>query len=280
MKTYEEQKAFITKLNVIDDIFFQKMAEDIEVCEEILRIILDKPKLKVIKCEVQRFLRNTGAHSVILDLLCEDEDHSLINVEVQKADNDDHQKRVRFNRSNIDTIFTEKGIGYNELPDVYMVFISNFDIFNGNRSIYHVNRVVDEMGIIVDNGTHEIYVNTAVDDKSDVAELMQYFKKSVGEHKNFMKLCNRVKYFKESQKGVSVMCQVVEEYAKSYAEEYMKNYAEEYTKRYIEENEKKLKTTAINLLKKGVSVDIVAESIPDLSRELIEELSKNISENN
>jgi hypothetical protein len=48
MKTYEEQKALVSKLNVMDDIFFQKMAEDMEVAEEILRIILEKPKLKVI----------------------------------------------------------------------------------------------------------------------------------------------------------------------------------------------------------------------------------------
>ena len=34
MQTYEEQKAFVSKLNVIDDVFFQKMAEDGEVAEE------------------------------------------------------------------------------------------------------------------------------------------------------------------------------------------------------------------------------------------------------
>ncbi|EOS38434.1 hypothetical protein C808_02635 [Lachnospiraceae bacterium M18-1] len=44
MQTYEEQKAFVEKLNVIDDVFFQKMAEDQEVAEEILRIILEKTK--------------------------------------------------------------------------------------------------------------------------------------------------------------------------------------------------------------------------------------------
>jgi hypothetical protein len=86
MNTYEEQKAIIAKFNVIDDVFFQKMVEDIGVAEEIIRIILQKPKLNVIKCETQRFLRNIGAHSVVLDLVCEDEDHSIIHVEVQKKD--------------------------------------------------------------------------------------------------------------------------------------------------------------------------------------------------
>ena len=91
MQTFEEQKAYVSKFNVIDDMFFQKMAEDMEVAEEILRIILKKPKLKVIENQVQRFLRNTGAHSVILDLLCEDEDHSFINCKVQKEEDDDYR---------------------------------------------------------------------------------------------------------------------------------------------------------------------------------------------
>lgn len=265
MQTYKEQKAFVSKLNVIDDVFFQKMAEDMEVAEEIIRIILEKPKLKVIDSQVQRYLRNIGTHSVILDLLCEDEDHSFINCEVQKEDDDDHQKRMRFNQSNIDTVFTEKGIDYKELPDVYMIFISKFDIFKKNKTIYHINRVIEETGTIIENGTHEIYVNTEIDDKSGIAELMQYFKKSVGEHQNFEKLCNRVKYFKESQKGVSDMCKLVEDYAQTVA-------AEKEKRANIE--------TATNLLQNGVSIDIIAKSIPSLTHDFIVELSKKLLQPN
>ena len=169
MKTLVEQMALIQSLNVIDDIFFHKIAEDPEVCEEILRIILEKPKLKVIQCQVQRFLRNNGAHSVILDALCEVDDGAVANIEVQKADDDNHQKRVRFNQSNIDTVFTEKGIKYEELPDVYMIFISRFDIFGYGRTVYHIDRVIRETGIEVENGVHEIYANTAVNDRTQIA---------------------------------------------------------------------------------------------------------------
>ena len=94
-----------------------------------MRIILEMPNLKIIQSQVRRFLRNNGARSVILDALCELEDGSMSNIEVQKADDDNHQKRIRFNQSNIDTIFTAKGIRYKELPDTYMIFISKFDNF-------------------------------------------------------------------------------------------------------------------------------------------------------
>jgi hypothetical protein len=112
----------------------------------------------------------------------------------------------------------------------------------------------------VDNGIHEIYVNATVDDKSDISELMQYFKNSVGEHENFKKLCNRVKYFKDSQEGVSNMCQVMEDYL-----------AEKVKDKDIQ--------TATNFLKNGVSVSIVANSIPTLAYEDIVELSRKIENN-
>lgn len=233
------------------------MAEDKEVCEEILRILLSKPNLIVIQSQTQRFLRNIGAHSVILDVLCQDEKGNYFNVEVQKADDDNYQKRIRFNQSNIDTTFVEKGISYDKLPDIYLVFISKFDVFNEGHTIYHINRVIEETGTIVENGTHEIYVNTAVDDKSDIAELMQYFKKSIGEHENFQKLCNRVKYYKESQKGVDEMCQLVEDYAKE----------------KIRESKIDI---IVSLLKNGASVDLIATSMPDIPRTMIEELKEQL----
>ena len=187
MQTYEEQQEFVSKLNVIDDVFFHKIVEDKEVCEEMLRIIVEKPDLMVVESQPQRFLRNTGMHSVILDVLCQDSTGAYYNIEVQKKNDDDYQKRVRFNRSNIDTSFVESGIKYEELPDVYLVFISRFDIFGKNRTIYHINRVIAETNTIVENGTHEIYVNTAIDDGTDIS-----------------------------------MCELVEEYAKRYAEEEVK----------------------------------------------------------
>jgi hypothetical protein len=71
-----------------------------------------------------------------------------------------------------------------------------------------------------------------------------------------MKLCKRVKYFKESQEGVASMCQVLEDYVK----------------------EKDIQT-AINFLKNGVSVSIVVNSIPTLKQDEVEELSRKIENN-
>ena len=46
--TLEEKREKVAGFNVMDDVFFQKMMEDKEVCEEILRIILEDSKMRVI----------------------------------------------------------------------------------------------------------------------------------------------------------------------------------------------------------------------------------------
>ena len=69
MKTYEEQQTLVSQLNVMDDLFFQKMVEDMDVCEEMLRVLLTMPALKMAQTQPQRFIRNVDAHSVALDLL-------------------------------------------------------------------------------------------------------------------------------------------------------------------------------------------------------------------
>lgn len=216
---------------------------------------------------MQRFLRNNGAHSVILDALCELDDGSFANIEMQKADDDDHQRRVRFNQSNIDTVFTEKGIEYKELPDTYMIFISKFDIFERGRTIYHIDRVIRETGDIVENGVYEVYVNLTVDDGTAIAELMQYFKTSVGTNEKFGKLCSRVEYFKQEREGVKVMATLFEQYV-----------AEE----KAEEQKKGIKSTVKTYRKFGQSYETakaaVLEEYPDIAEKIVDEIIEEVYE--
>lgn len=55
-------------------------------------------------------------------------------------------------------------------------------------------------------------MNVAVDDGSDIAELMQYFKDNSDTNNKFAKLSNRVNYFKYERAGVNIMATLFEEY--------------------------------------------------------------------
>ena len=170
-KIREEAK----KLVPIDDIMFRKMAEDDGFCQEILRVILSDPKLIVVRNQPQFPVTNLQGRSVILDAHCILGDGREVDIEVQKANDDNHQKRVRYNGSVLTANITDPGIKFEKVPDICVVFISRFDMFKDGLPLYHVDRVVRETGRIVDNGFEEIYVNAAVNDGTDVAELMEVF---------------------------------------------------------------------------------------------------------
>ena len=84
-------------LNPMDDALFQKMAEDIGFCQEILQVILDDRKLEVLDNMPQFAVKNLQGRSCILDVKCSLGNGHIVNIEVQKADDDDHQRRVRYN---------------------------------------------------------------------------------------------------------------------------------------------------------------------------------------
>ena len=178
MPTKKERDEYLRGLNPIDDLMFRKMAEHKEFCEEILRVILDDYKL-VVTDNMQQFdIKNLQGRSVILDAKCITGDGRYINIEVQKANDDNHLKRVRYNASVLTANVTEAGKQFEFVPDVCIVFISAFDLFKGNLPLYHVIKIVKETGQVIDDGLTEIYVNAAVDDGSKLARLMKVFTKN------------------------------------------------------------------------------------------------------
>lgn len=202
------------RLNIIDDALFRKMAEDIAFCEEVVSTILEK-SISIIEVTEQKDIKNLQGRSVILDALCTDADGKLYNIEVQNANNDDHQKRVRYNGACITTNFSETGEKFLSIPDVVVILISRFDIFKSNKTVYHIDRIIRETGAIIDNGFSEIYVNAAIDDGSKIAKLMDIFTDvDKYDFELFPKTSARKQKFKLSEGGKAEMCEIVEEYAK------------------------------------------------------------------
>ena len=238
--TLEEKREKVAGFNVMDDVFFQKMMEDKEVCEELLRIILEDSGVQVIECIPQASLKNLIGKSVILDVLCRARDGSYYNVEVQKSDDDDHQKSVRYNTALVSMYTMQAGKDYKELPEVKAVFISKFDIFHGNHAMYHVDRVVRETGQKVETGQSEIYVNAKVKDRTSVSELMEYFTDSNGRKEICPKLSDRVMLFKTEQTELMLLKKYMRKHRVSYDEAFDElDIAEERYGVYLEKIEQK-----------------------------------------
>lgn len=205
------------------------VAKDKDAVEDILRIILHDPKLIVTKLIPQNSIKNLYGRSVRLDALCVTGDGRNIDVEVQKEDKDNHVKRVRYNASRITAKVSEPGENYENVNDVYVIYISIFDIFHRRRRLYHIERSFYDKGefVPVHDGEHLIYANASNDvdaeaEDEEVAELMEFFKNNQGQNDKFRRLTNRVHDLKNDESEVNTMCKLVEDFAKEYAKEYAK----------------------------------------------------------
>ena len=212
MGTFEQKRELVRSFTMFDDDFFAVVMEDKAAAQEVLRVLTEIPDLIVKSVKTQYSIRNLGTHSVILDALAEDSEHKLYNLELQVANQDDHQKRVRYYQSNIDISFLDKGTDYEELPELYLIYMTKFDLFRLGKVKYSVHRVIDGTQITVDNGVHELYINAANDDGTAVAELMQCFTETGTRKQQFPELSNRIQYLKEEKEGVTHMCEAVRKY--------------------------------------------------------------------
>ena len=177
LKSKQRFMEAIGTLNPIEDAVFRKMAESIEFCEEILRVFLQEPKLRVVSNHSQHSVTSIEGRSVILDAYCELEDGRKVNVEVQNANNTDHQRRVRYYSSVLTTSLMKKGDSFDKVPNICIVYVCNFDIFGLNKSLYVIKRIIDKTEVELDNGLQEIYISP-VNDGSLIAELMRVFTES------------------------------------------------------------------------------------------------------
>ena len=198
-------------LNPIDDLMFCKMAEHKEFCEEILRVILDDDGLTVVEAIPQWQGKNLAGRSVVLDAKCVTGDGRQINIEVQKADDDNHLKRARYNAAVLTTNIAKTGKKFEFIPDVCIVFISKFDVFNGGLPLYHIDKVVRETGQVIDDGLTEIFVNTVNYDGSKPARLMKLFTDNDAYSNDEFPITSELKSrLKSSEGGSRVMNEILE----------------------------------------------------------------------
>ena len=210
--TLEEKKEKVQNFRPIDDVFFEAVAANKAVCEEILRTLLEDKELIVTDAIAQSSERNLYGRSVRLDVLCTLGDGTKCNVEVQRANSDNHLRRVRYNASAITMRESQVGMKFEDVTELIIVYISEFDFLKGNKTIYHVDKVLRETGTVIDDGLREIFVNTAVEDGTDIAELMSCFLKREVKNPKFPKLSEEVRRLKEEEGGVTVMCEIMQKY--------------------------------------------------------------------
>lgn len=238
----------------IDDTFMRGMFKDnIPLAELVLRIIVGKPDLTLTKCETQADLKRvTGARSICLDAYATDSTGKKYDIEIQRSDNGADPHRARYHSSVMDVENLDKDQDYRELPDTYVIFITEKDYYKAGKPVYVIRNMNLTMGLPFEDGTHILYVNGEYRGDSDIGRLMHDFNCTSAEDMNFDLMAERTRYLKENPKGVGSMCKAMEELR---VESYAEGKAEGVEIGKMEQAKK----TALKLSRKGNSVEEIAD---------------------
>ena len=210
-RKHEEDLQRLRGFRLLDDDFMSKVFEDIKCAEFLLQIILNRDDLKVKKSNSQYSVKNLQGKSVRLDILAVDRENRVYNIEIQRNDKGAGVKRARYNSGIIYANVTEPGEQYEYLNETYVIFITENDVLKRGLPIYHIDRMIKETGESFGDESHIIYVNSQIKNETALGKLMHDFSCTSAKDMYYEVLANRVQYFKEDEKGVAVMCKVMED---------------------------------------------------------------------
>ena len=220
---------------LIDDDFMTAcLDENIEGTELILRIILSKPDLVVKSAKTQKVMKNLLGRDIWLDVNASDSNNEEFDIEIQRADRGADRKRARYHSSILDAHLLRSNDDFKDLPETYVIFITENDVIGRNQPIYTVERQITNIGELFNDGEHIIYVNGA--DKNSATELgklMHDFFCTDPDDMYFKQLADKVRYFKEDEEGVRSMCKVLEDMRNDVREETAQSTTVEHIKKLM-----------------------------------------------
>ena len=107
----------------------------------------------------------------------------------------------------------KKKAKHNELPETFVIFITEHDVLKDGEQIYHIERIVRETNKTFGDGTHIIYVNGSYKDGSNSAlgNLIHDFFCANPEEMRHQRLVERVSFLKGNKNAVRKMCKTMKD---------------------------------------------------------------------
>ena len=281
-----EIKQVIRSLCMMNNRFMNFMLDDNkEAAQVFLRVILGDDKIRVRNVRIQSFIQNIYGHSSQLDILAQDSKGRYFNVEVQRSDEGAPARRARFYSSILDTHFLQPSKLYEELPDTYVIFITENDVLRDNLPLYDIRRTIKQSAKDFEDGSHIIYVNSQRRDDTALGKLIQDLYCTEPKKLHYREFAERMEFLKYSKEGEEKMTDVIEEYAarkaEALAKEVAKKVAKEVAKEAAKEAAKKTAQEkniefAKGLLADGMSIEFTVRH-SKLSEAEVRELASKLT---
>ncbi len=262
---------------LMDDTFMSVVLQHKECIELVLRIILEKDDLTVTECKSQNEIHNLKNRSVRLDVFAVDSENRKYDIEVQRTDSGALPQRARYLSSLIDADSLEKSEKFEDLPETYVIFITENDVLKEKLPIYAIERrfkAADGTYKLFNDKEHIIYVNSQIQNETPLGRLMRDFYCIDPKNMYYSVLAEQSNFYKNTDEGGSSMCKIVEDIAKEYAEDIAKDLAMDIAKDLaVDIAKEKQEETVVKMLRKNMPIDVISE-IMEFSVEEIERLKE------
>ena len=215
----------IKNLRLIDDeLMTVVFSGDKKATELLIRILLNRNDLRVTKSMTQEQKHNLFGRSVTLDIVAEDIFKTEYNIEIQRADKGAGARRIRYHQAMIDSHTLKKQEDFDNLPNLYIIFILEHDLFNMGEPVYFVNKTLnakDEDGnnLLFDDGCNIMYINGEYKGDDALGKLMHDFSTPNADEMYYTELAEKVRFYKQDETGVQMASKIVEEYGDERAAE-------------------------------------------------------------
>lgn len=209
----QEDLQRLREFRPIDDDFMRCLFKDnVPLAELVLRIITDKQDLIITDCRTQKDMKRlAGARSICLDAYGTDSENKKYDLEIQRAEKGALPHRARYHSSVMDIENLDAGQEFEELPDTYIIFITEKDFYGKGEPIYVVERINLTTGKNFEDGEHILYVNGEYREESELGKLMHDFNCTEADDMIFGLMAERTRYLKENPEGVNEMCKAMED---------------------------------------------------------------------
>lgn len=211
-RKHQEDLQRLRGFRLLDDDFMTKCFDgNTECIQLVLRIVLEMPDLTVVDVRTQVFVENLLKRSVRLDVVATDSTGRRINVEIQRSDKGAGRKRARYNSSMMDVNLLQKSEDFSALPETYVVFITERDVIGDRQPLYRIERYISGSGKKFEDASHILYVNGECQDETPLGKLMHDFFCTNASDMYYDVLAERVRFYKECEEGILIMCRVMED---------------------------------------------------------------------
>lgn len=151
----------IVGLRLMDDpLFAAALAGSPEAAEVVLQILLEDPKLRVVKVIVQAPDTELYSQGVRVGVYAIDGKYRCVNAEMLYADSGLEPKRARYVCALADAEHAPTEDDIEDLPETYVITLCEEDPLGRGMPLYIAQTEIHETHQPFDDGRHFLYVNT------------------------------------------------------------------------------------------------------------------------